>query len=102
MLKRGWMNRYMSPIALQTAGDLATGFGYVWSALMFASAGLNLYLVTSNLNPTTWAAFISIYGIASKLTLFGIQYATMRLIGGRRMRAQLAAGGEVAGAAAAG
>jgi len=95
------MNRYLPPIALETAGDLAILFGYVWSALMFASAGLNLFLVTSNLDPTVWAAFISVYGIASKLTLFFVQYATMRIVGGRRRRAQLAGGGVAGGEVAA-
>src|SRR5829696_8179874 len=35
MLKRGWMNRYLPPIALATAPDLGIVFGYVWAGLMF-------------------------------------------------------------------
>src|SRR5207248_3190860 len=82
MLKPGWMNRYLSPIAIEVVPDVATVFGYVWSALMFASAALNLVLVFT-LDTLTWAAFMSAWGIASKLALFLTQYAAMRLIGVR-------------------
>ena len=83
MLKRGWMNRYLPPIALKTGSDLAFAFGYVWAGLMFVSAALNLVLVFT-LSVGAWAAFMSIWGIGSKITLFLIQFATMRIIGGRR------------------
>ena len=83
MLKRGWMNRYLPPIALKTGSDLALAFGYVWAGLMFVSAALNLVLVFT-LSVGAWAAFMSIWGIGSKITLFLIQFATMRIIGGRR------------------
>ena len=53
MLKRGWMNRYLPPIALETVPDLAIGFGYVWAGLMFFSAALNLVLALS-LSVTQW------------------------------------------------
>jgi intracellular septation protein len=104
MLKRGWMNRYLPPIAMEVVPDIAVIFGYVWSGLMFASAALNL-VVALNVDTVTWAAFMSAYGIVSKLALFGVQYTSMRLIGVRRRRAreagvQLDAGG-VAGAEAA-
>jgi intracellular septation protein len=83
MLKPGWMNRYLPPIAQKTAGDLATIFGFVWAGLMFVSAALNLVLVL-NLNVMTWGAVMSAWGIGSKIALFLIQYATMRIVGGRR------------------
>jgi intracellular septation protein len=41
------------------------------------------------LNPVTWAAVMGTYGTVSKITLFLIQYATMRFIGVRRRRAQM-------------
>jgi intracellular septation protein A len=83
MLKPGWMNRYLPPIAQKTAGDLAVIFGFVWSGLMFASAALNLVLVF-RLSPEAWAQTMSVWGIASKIGLFLVQYATMRIVGGRR------------------
>src|SRR5262249_47514800 len=36
MLKRGWMVRYMPPIAAETIPDTITLAGYAWAALMFA------------------------------------------------------------------
>jgi intracellular septation protein A len=89
MLKRGWMNRYLPPAAIELIPDIAIIFSYVWAGLMFFSAGLNL-IVAFNFNVATWAAFMSIYGIVSKLALFLIGYATMRTIAVRRRRSQMA------------
>ena len=83
MLKPGWMNRYLPPIAQRTAGDLAVIFGFVWAGLMFASAALNVVLLQT-LSVTAWAGFMSAWGIGSKVALFLIQYAVMRIVGGRR------------------
>jgi intracellular septation protein len=87
MLKPGWMNRYLPPIAIEIVPDIAFIFGFVWAGLMFFSASLNL-LVALNYSVVTWSAFMSIYGIVSKLALFLIGFATMRMIGARRRRAQ--------------
>jgi intracellular septation protein A len=89
MLKPGWMNRYLPPVAIELIPDIATIFGYVWAGLMFLSAGLNL-IVALNFNVVTWSTFMSIYGIVSKLALFLIGYATMRTIAVQR-RALVAA-----------
>ncbi len=86
MLRPGWMNRYLPPIAIEIVPDLAYIFGFVWAALMFASAALNIGLALT-LDPVSWSAAMSAWGIASKITLFLIQYATMRLIGRRRAMA---------------
>jgi len=86
MLKPGWMNRYLPPVAKELVPDVAFIFGFVWSGLMFFSAALNL-IVALNFSVATWASFMSVYGIVSKLGLFLIQYATMRYIGIRRRRA---------------
>jgi intracellular septation protein len=90
MLKPGWMNRYLPPEALQYVPDLGVAFGFVWAGLMFLSAILNLGAVLLHLNVIEWAAFMSIYAIASKAGLFLIQYATMRFVGVRRYRARQA------------
>ena len=42
MLRRGWMNRYLPPAAVEWAPDIAIIFGYAWAGLMFLSAALNL------------------------------------------------------------
>src|SRR5450631_3138048 len=31
MLKRGWLNRYLPPIAIELIPDIAVIFGYIWS-----------------------------------------------------------------------
>ncbi len=90
MLKPGWMNRYMPPIAMEKVGDVATIFGFVWAGLMFVSAGLNLY-VAMTYDVVTWTAVMSTYAMGSKIALFVIQFATMRGVGELRRRARLRA-----------
>ncbi|WP_289298204.1 septation protein IspZ [uncultured Reyranella sp.] len=89
MLKRGWMNRYLPPIARATVPDLGITFGYVWAGLMFFSAILNIVLALA-LDVTSWAAVKSVWAIGSKVGLFGIQYAIMKSTGIRRARAMMA------------
>jgi len=88
MLKRGWMNRYLPPRAAPVQ-DVATTFGYVWAGLMFFSAVLNIALALT-LDARTWAAAMSLWGPASKIGLFLVQYAAMTAVGKRR-RARAAA-----------
>jgi intracellular septation protein A len=89
MLKPGWMNRYLPAVAIEVVPDIAYIFGFVWAGLMFFSAALNL-IVALHFSVVTWSAFMSIYGIVSKLALFLIGFFTMRTIGVRR-RAQMVA-----------
>jgi intracellular septation protein A len=88
MLKPGWMNRYLPPIAIEMVPDIAFIFGFAWAGLMFFSAGLNL-IVALNFSVVAWSLFMSIYGIVSKVALFLIGFATMRMIGRRRRAAQM-------------
>jgi intracellular septation protein A len=87
MLKRGWMNRYLPPIAKELMPDVAVMFGYAWSGLMFFSAALNL-VVATNASVVTWSVTMSIYGIVSKAVMFLIQYGVMRMVGVARRRRQ--------------
>jgi len=87
MLKRGWMNRYLPPIAIELVPDIAVIFGYAWSGLMFFSAALNL-VVALNFSVVTWSVTMSIYGIVSKAVMFLISYAVMRAVGVARRRRQ--------------
>jgi intracellular septation protein len=87
MLRRGWMNRYLPPVAIALVPDIAVIFGYVWSGLMFFSAVLNV-IVALNFDVVTWSVAMAIYGIVSKAALFLIGYAIMRVVGGRRYRRQ--------------
>jgi intracellular septation protein len=90
MLKPGWMIRYLPPIAQELAPDLAFAFGYVWAGLMFVSAGLVFYAALT-LKPVAWASFVSVWGLASKAALFGLQFGVMRWVAGRRFQARVAA-----------
>ena len=87
MLKRGWMTRYLPPIAIALVPDIAVIFGFLWAGLMFFSAALNL-VVALEFSILAWASFMSVYAIVSKAGLFLIQYGVMRLIGRRRHRAR--------------
>jgi intracellular septation protein A len=78
MLKRGWMLRYLPPIAGGHADAAMIAFGYVWAALMAFTAIANL--VIALWFTSAWPAFLAIFPMASKLTLFAIQYATVRVI----------------------
>jgi intracellular septation protein len=91
MLKRGWINRYLPPIAIELVPDIAVIFGYAWSGLMFFSAGLNL-IVALNFSVVTWSVTMAIWGIARKAALFLIGYAVMRTIGAARRRRRDVAG----------
>jgi intracellular septation protein len=89
MLKPNWMVRYMPPVALQWSRDVVVFFSYVWAAMLFLTAGLNLALVAHG-DPKLWAWFIGVFPIASKLVLFTVQYLTTRLIVIARKRASAA------------
>jgi intracellular septation protein len=83
MLKPGWMMRYVPPVAHQDGADLIIGFGYVWAGLMFFTAAANLALALT-VDTKTWAEFLAVFPLGSKLGLFFIQYTTMRIVVGRR------------------
>ena len=89
MLKPGWMNRYLPPIAVHLVPDLTWTFGFVWAGLMFGSAVLNVVLAMT-LDPVSWSATMSIWGLASKVALFLAQYGLRRFVGMRRARAAMA------------
>ncbi len=78
MLKRGWMLRYMPPMAVGHGEKAMVAFGYVWAALMVATAGLNLFMAL--VYPQHWPAFMAVFPMASKAVLFAVQFATVRAI----------------------
>jgi intracellular septation protein len=88
MLKRGWINRYLPPVANEFVPDIAIIFGYAWAGLMFFSAALNL-VVALNFSVVTWSASMSVYAIVSKAVLFLIGYVTMRTMTIRRRNARM-------------
>jgi intracellular septation protein len=90
MLKRGWMDRYLPPIALEVVPDIAVIFGYVWAGSQFLGAAVNI-VVALKFDAVAWASIMSIYHMVTLVGLFLIQYATMRFIGVRRRRAAVSA-----------
>ncbi|HEX5262482.1 MAG TPA: septation protein IspZ [Phenylobacterium sp.] len=88
MLKRGWMVRYLPPIAGEHGKPLMITFGYVWAGLMGLTAVVNL--VVAIWFTALWPAFIAVVPMASKLALFAFQYVTVRRFVRRRMMAEIA------------
>ena len=85
MLQKGWMLRYLPPVAEGHGKGPMTVFGYVWAGLMFVTAGANL--ITAILLPAAWPAFLAIFPPVSKIALFGVQYVTVRHLAIRSARA---------------
>jgi len=87
MLQPGWMMRYMPPGGLPyLPRSLIVGGGYAWAALMAATALLNLYFAFET-SAATWAVFLGVFPMASKLTAFAIHFTTFRYIGRRNAAA---------------
>src|SRR5215831_5310708 len=86
MLKPGWINRYLPPLAKAVVPDIAVIIGFLWAGLMFASAAVNVF-VALNYSVITWAWFMPVFGIVSKIALFLAGFAMMRFIGRRRIAA---------------
>jgi intracellular septation protein A len=83
MLKPGWMNRYLPPLAKAVVPDIAVIVGFLWAGLMFGSAVVNAY-VALNYSVVAWASFMPVFGIVSKIGLFLVGFSIMRFIGRRR------------------
>lgn len=91
MLRRGWLDRYISPEQLALVGDVMDRFGMIWAALMFASAGLNL--VVALVFTAWWPLFIGIFPLASKFGLFAVHIIVVHFTGQARLRRR--AGGDL-------
>ena len=91
MLQRGWMLRYMPPVAAGHGQEIMTVFGYVWAGLMFLTAILNA--VVAIRFSAHWLAFAATFPLVSKIGLFVIQYVTVRMIVKRKIIAARATEG---------
>lgn len=88
MLPRGWVRRYVPPLALELLpARTFDRVGWSWAALLLGSAALNLVLVAT-VPPATAAAVFAIWGIVSKLTLFAVQYISLRVRAKRKLLAR--------------
>jgi intracellular septation protein A len=86
MLKRGWMLRYMPPVAPAHGEALMVAFGYVWAGLMALTAVANL--VVAVWFTKEWPLFMAVFPTGSKIALFALQFATVRHIVRRRIMAE--------------
>jgi intracellular septation protein len=94
MLRRGWMLRYMPPIAVGHGEGAMIAFGYVWAGLMVATAAANLFVAIAY--PQLWPAFMAVFPMASKVALFAAQFAVMHLIVKPRVIAEIQATSQTA------
>lgn len=85
MLQRGWMLRYLPPAAAGHAEDVMVAFGYVWAGLMAFTAVANLVVAAAF--TASWAAFVAVFPLGSKLGLFAVQYGVVRRVARRRILA---------------
>lgn len=85
MLQRGWMLRYLPPIAAGHGEDVMVAFGYVWAGLMLFTAVANAVVAIAF--TSHWVSFMAIFPMASKIGLFAIQYMVTRTIVRRRILA---------------
>jgi intracellular septation protein A len=86
MLRRGWMMRYLPPIARDNLplGVMVTA-GYAWAALMFVLGAINLVVATT-MSIEAWAWFITVGAMGAKLVVFLLQYWVFRSLITRRLR----------------
>lgn len=87
MLKRGWMLRYMPPIAVENIPKLITAAGYAWAALMLA-LGLGNIAIALTGNVKLWALYVSVIAIGAKIAAFTIQYVIFRVVITRKLRGE--------------
>lgn len=83
MLQRGWMLRYLPPVAAGHGEDVMVAFGYVWAGLMLFTAVANAVVAIAF--TSHWVSFMAIFPMASKAALFAIQYGVTRTIVRRRI-----------------
>lgn len=87
MLRRGWMIRYLPPIARDNLPERAmVSAGYAWAALMIALGVLNLIIATT-FDFRVWAWFITVGAVGAKVVAFLIQYIVFRGIIRQKLRA---------------
>jgi intracellular septation protein A len=85
MLRKGWMLRYLPPIAQGRGAGATVVFGYVWAGLMFLTGAANL--VTAIWFSAFWPAFMAVFPMVSKIALFAVQYLTVRAFVIRELKA---------------
>ena len=86
MLKACWIIRYLPAIAKAVAPDVAVVVGYAWAAVMFVTAAVNVFVAVTY-SVQTWATFMLVFGMVSKVVIFIAGFLAIRLTTMRRVRA---------------
>ena len=90
MLRRGWMGRYLPPIARQHLPDsVVIAAGYGWAALL-AAIGVTNIVIALNYDIATWAWFVGVGAFGAKAAALALQYLVFRAIVRRAVRQPLA------------
>jgi intracellular septation protein len=85
MLRRGWMTRYITPIARQNVSEMTmVAASYAWAALM-AILGFTNLVIALDFDFPTWAWFISVGAVGAKLAAVVLQFIVFRMIVRRRL-----------------
>jgi intracellular septation protein len=85
MLRRGWMTRYLPPIAQEHLDQsIIDAAGYGWAALQVALAVANLVLALE-FSVAAWGWFVSLGNIAATASALALQYVVFRVIITRRI-----------------
>ncbi len=78
MLRRGWIGRYLPPIAKENLPErMVTAWGYGWAALM-VTLGIANIAVALLASPKVWAFFAGVVLVGAKLAMFALQYVIFR------------------------
>ena len=86
MLRRGWLGRYLPPIARARLSEREIVVaGYLWAALM-AAIGAAIILVAVTCSFEVWAWFVSAGVMALQIGAFLLQYLAFRILIARRRR----------------
>jgi intracellular septation protein len=85
MLQRGWMIRYITPIARQNVSEATmAAAGYAWAVLM-AALGITNLVIALYFDFATWAWFVAVGAVGAKVAGVALQYAVFRTIVRRRL-----------------
>jgi intracellular septation protein A len=85
MLRRGWMIRYITPIARENVSEATmVAAGYAWAALMVI-LGLTNLIIALYFDFAIWAWFISVGAVGAKVAAVALQFAVFRTIVRRRL-----------------
>lgn len=86
MLRRGWLLRYLPPIARDNLPEgVVIATGHAWAVLMFLLGLSNIY-VAASYSFEIWAWFISVIAVGAKVLALLLQFLLFRTLIRRRLQ----------------